>query len=77
MEIKDENYEIIVVLHFLSLTEAYNFIRNFTPKHWAWDHKWKHIYVSHITNECDGEGIVNEFIQFTISREAFDELKKY
>ena len=75
MEIKDENYKIIAVLHFLDLTKAYDFVKNFNCLHWAWNSRWKHINVYRITNECDDEHIVEEVLQFTISREAFERLK--
>lgn len=75
MEIKDENFNTLVVLHFLDLVKAYDFVRNFNCLHWAWNSIWKHIYVYRITNECDDEHIVEEVLQFTISREAFERLK--
>ena len=75
MEIKDENFKTIMLLHFLDLTKAYDFVRSFSHFHWAWDNKWKHIFVYRITNECDDEHIAKETLQFTISREAFEKLK--
>lgn len=75
MEIKDGNFTILTVLHFLDLTKAYDFVKNFNCLHWAWNSTWKHIYVYRITDECDNEHIVNESLQFVINREAFERLK--
>lgn len=75
-EIKDENCSLLAVLHFPDLVKAYDFVRNFSCEHWAWDRTWKHICVTRILNECDDEGIATESIQFTISREACEELKR-
>lgn len=76
MEIKDKNCNILGIFHFLDLVKAYDFVRNFDCLHWAWDAKWQYIYVYRIANECDAEYIATEFLQFSITREAYEELKR-